>query len=198
MSNIQLVGYFHEEPGYLKTHSEVKLEDIAFTAQPHPKNGITLLYGFRDALDEMSRRQNIAAGKGLDTFFIEATVDVGQIIQGLVSPEKLPKTNMINLGRITVALEDTIVDYWRKYLKKHGVSKDQASEIDWGTGLKYISAAPYLLDDLIQEPEFKHLNAIIYPITTTDGHTVKVATVFNKAAIKTVQVRHYPNVKVTY
>lgn len=199
MSSTQLVGYFHEEPGYFKSHKQIKLFNIPIAVpKRHPERGITLLYGFREALDELSRRQNAAASKGLDTYFLEAIVDVGLNIPGLVSPEKLPKTKMINLNRITVALEDIIIDYWRKYLADEGLSPQEIDQLDWGTGQKYISAYPHLLDRLIQEPEFKHLNVIVYPVRTQDGHIVKAATIFNLDAITKTQVRYYPDVKVTF
>lgn len=156
------------------------LDDIPFPEGiPHPKNALTALYGFRDALEELQRQLRFARENQMDSIKVTFKVPVRTIVMGTTDAKKLPETDFLNLRRLQSSLADIIIDGVNNLLGKESQE----------TGLPCVSYSkiteacrrPDLVCDVIRsEKIFSHIKAVAYmiPDETNASRGRQVATVF--------------------
>lgn len=164
-----------------------------------PQNGITLLYGFRDALEEMSKYRQEADRTGSLFYTVSFEVEVGCILPGAITRENIRETRFVNLRRISSDLESDILHFVNGLLEKEG-SELKIESID------DIGARSDLLGELVNQPGFDHLTAIVWAIHGKGKKHRQVATLFKTSdvvrpdgtyeGIPEVNVRQTHNLKI--
>lgn len=166
--------------------SPVRLANIQFPkGKKPPEGGYAALYGFRDALDEISRQRREADAAKDHILSIDISVDVGEIIIGVMHIQQLPTTKFLNMRRMSKELNNLVVRYWEGYLRDEGVSEEAiAKQSFWQ--LQHVADRPDLVGRLWKENEFNHLAVIAYPVNDK-GVARQVATLFRKEAITKIE-----------
>lgn len=77
---------------------------------PSPPNGMFLLYGYRDRLNEIARRSSWAEDRGLKFVMREIEVAVKNVVLGITSKKNLATTEFAPLLRMEAALQNSIRD----------------------------------------------------------------------------------------
>lgn len=154
--------------------------DIPFPpGVPHPKNALTALYGFRDALEEIQLHLRHARENDMKNVKVTFKVQVREIVVGTTDLEKLPKTDFLNLRRLQQDLAQIIVDGINERLAKEASRGQQVAE----SYSKVTDACrrPDLLCDVIRsEKVFQHIKAVAYmiPDVSNTKRGRQVCTVF--------------------
>ena len=154
--------------------NRVVLGDIPFrNGVPHPKNALSVLYGYRDVLEELKRQHERAEQHALTLVKVSFALEV-EAIQGSVGVSDLSKTTFLNLSRASKELQDLIVE---------GVNLLAVAECDDPTlfdkGSQLGSRPDLLCDFLRTDAAFSHLDGVVYRIPD-DGSVAgrQVATLF--------------------
>lgn len=159
---------------------------------PAPLNAITLLYGFRDALDEMKLQYKVAAENGYDVVKVEFNLQINTdspdtgIVIGTVHEDVLHRSRFLNVLRLDIDMQRSLLDQVNNLMKKESKATGKAAEY-----FEKINAAgerPDLLCEAIrQNPLYKHLNAVVYSVPNGTQMGRKVCTVFDTTmAVKLV------------
>lgn len=185
-SNVQLSSFIHCKSNAVP--KKVELKNVPFPKRLAYPQGLTALYGFNDALAEISKQRQIAETKKLEHIAVNISVVVDRIRLGITHPKDVAESEFINFGRISAELDDMIAEFYQAYLKEElGIRK--VMDMDF-TRQKHIATRPDLLDKLLQEDMFKRIKLIVYPIE--DGGQIRsVATLRDFDAIESVTVRSH-------
>lgn len=173
----------------------VVLGDIPLPAGvPAPAHALTLLYGFRDALDEMKDQYAIANTKGHSLVKIEFKLKVGtqdadtKIIMGTASLEDLPKSKFLNVLRLNQDLQQLLLDGVNEMLQVEA-SKTKKAALFYERMVE-AGARPDLICDVIRkQPIFKHINSVVYSVPDGTPRGRKVCSIFEIDSVIDVSVR---------
>lgn len=175
--------------------SVVTLGNIPLPAGvPAPKNAMTLLYGFRDALDEMKGQYAKARKENRELVKIEFKLQVGTdapntgIVMGTASLEDIPKCRFLNILRLNQDLQQLLLDEINEALvveaqkaKKAAIYFDKIVEA---------GARPDLMCDAIRKhPAFKHVNSVVYSVPDGTPRGRKVCSIFETDSIIDMNIR---------
>ena len=161
---------------------------------PAPARALTLLYGFRDALDEMKDQYAIAKTKGHSLVKIEFKLQVGtndadtKIIMGTASLEDLPKSRFLNVLRLNQDLQQMLLDGVNELLQVEA-NKSKRAALFYDRIVE-AGARPDLICDVIRkQPIFKHLNSVVYSVPDGTPRGRKVCSIFETDSVIEVTVR---------
>lgn len=171
---------FYPEPRAVKNRDGrqvVVLGDVPLPPGiPHPRNALTCLYGFRDALEEMQRQHQLAREEGLSLIKVTFKLEVGQIVMGTTDSEKLSTTNFLNMQRLKEQLMRVVLD---------GINERLAAESSKSKRVKVCNSVleagerPDLICDVIRsEPMFSHINSVVYLVPDGSLRGRQVASIF--------------------
>ena len=161
-------------PGTNDKPGVVVLGDIPLPAGvPHPTNGLTLLYGFRDMLDENQSQRLVAKREGMTFFGISMTMPVNSIIMGMLTRKKLPRTKFVNLKRLAKDLQVHVLDT----VNEMAVAEDKRHKPF--TNIVEAGARPDLVCKVLQQPPFEHITVAVYPVPNGTARGRQVATIFS-------------------
>jgi hypothetical protein len=183
MSIVALNGFFT----YSRTQvpQTVVLSDVPLPArQLAPAGGLTTLYGFRDALEELSRLRQRWENDRIGLSTVTLSVEIGAMPYGRVSTEKLPQFRFLYLDRINRALEEMCRRYFETYAAESSISLENPFR-----HAGFVCQHPDFIGRLHQEPEFKHLDVIVYRIDDPQYGPRQVATLFNRDAVVKIEAR---------
>lgn len=174
---------------------EVTLGNIPLPAGvPAPKNAMTLLYGFRDALDEMKSQYALARQKGHELVKVEFKLQVGtsepdsKIIMGTAGLEDLPKSKFLNVLRLNEFLTELLLGDINAMLAAEA-NKSKKAAIFYER-LVEAGARPDLLCEAIRKQEiFSHVNSIVYSVPDGTPRGRKVCTIFDTENVIDVTIR---------
>lgn len=135
------------------------------TGKESPAGLLIMLYGFRDAIDEIKRQRDIAASMGVrdgvkQTIFgmIKIGFEVGEIYPGVVHPEQLPNLRFANVRRMSADLQKEILRRFEKYVAEEG------GDIAEMRRVQQIASRPDLFGRLLKDKMFKHLDILVAPV----------------------------------
>lgn len=138
---------------------------------PKAGYGMLMLYGIRDAIEELHYWRNKA--REIEAEFAVATVqiEVGHIDPGMVGHEKLAQFatlndqrrfpgRFLNVRRMTKDLQEHILKTFKRYAKRDGLGEDAMSRVS------QIATRPdYFGEILHDDPELsRHLDLLVIPI----------------------------------
>lgn len=185
--NLSTVLFYRGDDDHKPTEAELVLAgvDNLFREVRFPEKGMTFLYGHNSpAIPHFLR---YAGEIGLDSAVVDVHVEIGKWLRHKVdlsdSPEcGLQHTRFLNVARakrdVITKLEDVIV---------RQLGPARAAADDWP---RSATSHPYLLDAVIELPEFQHLAVIAYSVKTAAAGDIQVATVFDDSAITSVNGGH--------
>src|SRR5579859_165618 len=160
--------------------------------KPAP-SALTMLFGYRDTLAEMSRRRTAAEAAGLHLVAVTISVDIGPR-GGRVTLAELPEHRYLNFTRITGDIENLILQKWKNYLGV--VAADGSTEgVLMGRTNQFVVDRPELITRLHAEPEFEHLDIIAYPVRSERGF-LQVGTLFRSRNITRIECLDDPTAKI--
>lgn len=119
------------------------------------------LYGFRDALQEISRRKaEVIAIDPRKMIFHPVSLDfeVGDINPKIMSKSEIGDANFVNFARTSAEVQRMVLDYFQGYVVDEGGSSDQMNRV------AQIGDRPDLWGRLLEEKEFKHIGIIVAPV----------------------------------
>lgn len=176
-------GYvFHPKPRAVKKRGDklvVTIGDMPLPhGIPHPPTGLTVLYGFRDALEELQRQYAVIQSQKMNIVKIDFKLEVGRIVTGTTGRDDIKDTKFLNLKRLSIDLQQMILD---------GVNELVAKENKKAVFFEKITEAgvrPDLICAVIHaEKIFRHVNSVVYvvPEPLPDGkkRLRQVATIFS-------------------
>lgn len=214
MHQITLTSYFTYAPS--KVPQSVVLDDVALPAGiKAPETGLTTLYGFGDALSEMSRvRQSATAkGKAVATVLVNLSMDQvypGRVPLGLLegsssatdrsgaskplvdkagNPYERPR--MIMLDRLQEATVRAVRQRLEAAAEKRGLAWENPF-----VNAGFVCPRPELLDDLMADPLFASVDLLVYRVPEAKGRNRQVATLFSGRSVSSIQARGLPDMTV--
>jgi hypothetical protein len=183
MSIVALNGFFTYNRAQVP--QTVVLSDVPLPArQLAPAGGLTALYGFRDALEELSRLRQRWENEKIGFSTVTLSVEIGTMPYGRVSPEKLSQFRFLYLDRINRSLEEMCRGYFETYAAEAGVSLENPFR-----HAGFVCQHPDFIGRLHQEAEFNHLDVIVYRIQDQQHGARQVATLFNRDAVVKIEAR---------
>lgn len=156
--------------------TRIVLGDIPFPeGVPHPENALTLLYGFRDSLDELKKQYAYASANDMDLVKVSMKLDVGDIIPGTTSEENVDQTRFLRLKALTHDLQQIIVDGVNELL-----AKSDDKNVKFFERMTEAGQRPDLICQAIRnERIFRHVNSVVYQIPDGTPRGRQVATIFS-------------------
>lgn len=149
-----------------------------------PAGGLTALYGFRDALEELSRLRQKWENDRIGLSTVTVSVEIGAMPYGRVSPEKLPQFRFLYLDRINRHLEEICRRYFETYAAEAGVTLENPFR-----HAGFVCQHPDFIGRLHQEEMFRHLDVLVYRIDDPQFGPRQVATLFNRDAVVKIEAR---------
>ncbi len=146
--------------------TSVPLRDNIFPQ--FPRGSLALLYGFRDALDELSRQRLGARDRRAEFASLNIAVDVGDVVVGHVALDTLRKARFANVKRMTAELQDLILTRFARYAAAKSKSSSEYSA--GATRLERLARHPELFDRLLAtDSDFKNLDVLVIPTASLDA-----------------------------
>lgn len=131
---------------------------------PPRRSGALMLYGRRDALEELQHWRSEARRRNAHFASAEVEVDVGRIHPGIVSRAHLQaegnQIRFVNFKRITASLQQEVLVAFQDYVRKEGGDPDVAM-----AKVHQIAERPDLFARLLSDdPDFRRLSVIVIPV----------------------------------
>ncbi len=163
--------------------------------QRPPEQGLTMLYGFRDTIDELKRRRDQARTAGAEFRSMEVEIEVGEIEVGLVDRKRVKDLKFVNLRRMTAALQSEILKKFSDYVTEEKKAAGRASRLvkdmdEDMSRVQQIAQRPDLFGRLLTEDrDLKGLEVLVIPIEDPEvrGGMRQIAYVRPKAKIISIQ-----------
>lgn len=128
-----------------------------------PEDALVLFYGHTQTKKEISDIVREADERQLYTNSMSVTVDVGPLVP-IMTPENLPETRLLNMVRLSTAMDQEIIRHWKIILNERGVTHgDAIKEKAYFKNRQYVLEDPQYLGDLLQFEAFSHVEAILFP-----------------------------------
>lgn len=159
-----------------------------------PESGLTLIYGFRETIEEM--RGFIAEGErvGDKVCMVKIEMEAGRAVN--LTPETLKESRLLNMFSMTAALAKEVKVAWRKILKDDGIEIESLPD-DYFAGLKYVTLDPQYVEKLREFDQFKHIEAICYPYLSPGKKIIsKRVTLFSLDHITNVENVSSPEIEI--
>lgn len=132
-----------------------------------PDDGLTLLYGMRDAIDELKLRRDAAVAAGKEFHYADVDVEVGSVEAGLVNEKNVVGLKFANVRRMTVKLQTIILDAFGGYVEEAGGRLPGEMST-----IKQIATRPDLFGKLLAEhPLFKTIDVLAFPVSDNAGQS---------------------------
>lgn len=145
-----------------------------------PKNALTMLYGFKDSLEEMKRQYQRAAENDMDLVKVSMRLHVGEIIPGSTTMLNIGQTRFLNLRRADEELLKQVTGSVNNLLE---TMKKSARPVNFVDSFKSIAHRPDIICDAIRATDlFRHINAVVYEVPDgTRGR--QVASIFSSNVV---------------
>lgn len=194
MSTVNLTSYFTFKTTDRPKSAQIKDAYISNTTQSL-QDGIVALYGFRDAIDEISAIRAKEEGPGVVFCSVNIEVDVGEIKPGPVSHDDIGKTRILNVRRLTAKMRDEIETYWNRYLEEEGSEYLQKEDL---RDMSFMGVRPDLISRLHSEPEFNSFDIIVFPSKDDKKRLFPRAALFSTENVLSIVAKNHPEIDVTF
>lgn len=187
MSSTTLTTYIRT-PGRDVPAKPIPLPSVAvpkglkFSSDP---SVLTMLYGTRDTIEELSRVHQVADLEGERVHRCNVKVDIGYWQAGPIGMIELAKTQFLNLQRVKLDVAEAMLDAVKTNLKRGEARYRELMKKD---GIDVIRANPFLLDRMRADDRFSHVSVIAYD-ARGDDRAVRLAHLYSNAEITELDVR---------
>jgi hypothetical protein len=133
-----------------------------------PENGLLMLYGFQDRLQEEKATSEFAYDHQAELVKMILSVEVGEIVPKLISLEELreKKLRFANFRRFDLSLQRYVLDAFAKYVAQEGRGLDGNMNL-----IAQIASRPDLFARLIQDDRaFQHFEVLVIPVSDNPTH----------------------------
>lgn len=161
---------------------------------PAPSNALTALYGFRDHLDEMKLQYEMARKRKASLVKVDFKLQVGtddpdtKIVLGTASLEDLPRSRFLNVLRLNQYLQEMLLSGVNKLLAEEAERSKKAAV--YYERIVHAGARPDLLCEVVRrQPEFRHINSVVYSVPDGTPRGRKVCTIFDTENVIDYHVR---------
>jgi hypothetical protein len=159
---------------------ELETNDI-FTLESVPtpegvtlsKIGIAFYYGFKESVVNISLALKSASKKNMIALPVSLALSVSRSEDANLSLVDLPYCTFLNISRIRKDVYDIIKGYIDIYIHEHNLIKECVEYEIWNKQTKsvttkgvqlFIMMQPLVVDFIWEQPEFNHLDLIVYPV----------------------------------
>lgn len=147
----------------------VTLNDVPFpVGVPHPKNALTVLYGFRDSLEELQRHLKYARENDMSNIKVSFKMTVRNINMGTTDLSNLNDTDFLNLRRLQKELSKVIISGVAERLAIEASKTDRRAEVV-ETMLDACRRPDLVCDVIRSEKMFSHIKVVAYMIPDEDN-----------------------------
>lgn len=140
-----------------------------------PGGGVSLFYGFREALEETAAcKDRVArfqeadpdASYGFHSAYIN--VEVGEIFREMAGLKDLDGLQFANIRRLKAEAQHCIMDRMSELLKK------ETQDLKTIHRVREIALHPHLIEPILSEPPFESIKVFVYPVQSgRPGSSVK-------------------------
>ena len=130
-----------------------------------PANGLMMLYGFRDSLQEMTRQRLLLTKNNPAVHFHPVSIDfdVGDIYPGIVPMQLVAKQRFLNIKRSSAEVQKEIRSRFETFIEEEGGSVQDIKRI------QQIAGRPDLFGRLIESEPFSNVEILVFPVLTDNG-----------------------------
>lgn len=135
------------------------------TRKKQPANGLMMLYGFRDSLQEMTRQRFLLTrhDPAIDFHPVSIDFDVGEIYPGIVPMQLVAEQRFLNIKRASAEVQKEIRARFETFIEEEGGSVEDIKRI------QQIAGRPDLFGRLIEAEPFNNVEILVFPVQTDNG-----------------------------
>lgn len=141
-----------------------------------PSQGLSLLYGFREVIDETAYWKKRVEDVGGEFHAAYLNVEVGEIHRATVGKAEIESLKFASIRRLKSELQHEILDDFSRQAKEESMDLKAFSRV------KEIARHPEFLDHTLNLPIFRNLEVFVYPVE--DMEKVKYFAYVKRAALK--------------
>lgn len=161
---------------------------------PAPSEGILMLYGMHDVMDELCRVRGMARAAGALVGVAEFDFEIGDIEVGLMSREMLatkPGSQFVNVRRMTAGLQSQLLLRLSDYVSDEGGNSDESM-----SRMAQIAARPDLFSHVFKDDkDFAKLTVLVIPLCDSEGSLMRQVA-FVRPGARLVSVRQGSDVEL--
>jgi hypothetical protein len=179
--NLSSVIFYRGDEDHRPVESQLELKGIEsyFKSIRFPVKGPTFLYGHRN--NAVPYLLQLAGEQGKEAVVVEVHVEIGNWMRQKVDLTDdaefgISQTRFLSVKRAKRDLSALISKEWVRHVLPE-------ADPDWP---KNSTRNPWILDHVIELPEFKHLAVIAYQVETAEAGSFQCATVFDLDAISMI------------
>jgi hypothetical protein len=189
MATVKLSTFYKYRPTQRPTI--ISLDDVPMPFNMlAPDNGLTTLFGNRDALEEQSRQVRRLEEEGYTVDSVTIEVEVGDVSPGRVVLKRdedgkaplLTERRFVYMDRLGMELVHQVTEIMRKFYEDE--------KIPFESGFSragFIARHPHLIGRLARSPLFQHVDIFVYRIWDEDlGSARQIATIFNDRGVQRI------------
>jgi hypothetical protein len=166
----------------------VTLADIPLPGNaPAPQGALTVLYGFRDAIEQMQQHHKTARDRGMSLVKVSFKLDVADITMSTTSLDSLAATRFLNLRRLSIDLQQRVLDAVNE------MSANEGKRAVFFEKMADAGARPDLVCKAVRaEKLFQHIVAVAYTVPDGTPKGRQVATIFT-SKVGSITLRGMPD-----
>lgn len=161
-----------------------------------PPTGLTLLYGQSTGMLGLAQVHAMLSKQKLRAIPVTVTLEQHIGARNHYDSAALKETRILHLDRLTSRLRDKVVSLFEKYAEEEGMPFPTPDKDTVQKRLEIIMYRPHLVARLREEPQFRHLDVICYPVRT-GGRMTKRGTLFRSNLVKSIACPYFPKVHVS-
>lgn len=149
---------------------------------PSPTNAVTMLYGFRDAIEQLQAHQRTAIEQGMQFRRIAVKLEVKEILMGTLAAKDLKRTRFANLRRVSEQLQMDVIHEVNKLARRENKRHREFDTMDEA------GARPDLLCRAVRKGPLANFLAIVFIMPTANSRRgQQMAAVFTDK-VKSIEV----------
>jgi len=151
----------------------VVLSDIPFpSGVPSPRNSLTVVYGYKDAVEEMQKQYALAKSTGMNLVAVSVGFDIGHQQVGVTSLSELPNILFLNVKRCSSEVQGILLDGVNE------LAANEGGEVSLFDKASQLGNRPDLLCDFVRtDSRFSHIAAVCYQFPSESPRGRQVVTI---------------------
>jgi hypothetical protein len=141
---------------------------------PVSSQALTLLYGFKDVLEQMKEHYAEASKRGMTLVKVNIQLEIGELIMGTTTYESLARTRFLNLRRSHKDLQLEVIDMVNELQYRDAADKKNATPTVFRK-VGEIGARPDLVVAAVRAIKaFKDINSVCYTVPDSTAKGLQV------------------------
>lgn len=163
-----------------------------------PRCGINLLYGYTKAVRDVSRYEKLYRGRS-EQSFLHVNVETTLLVDSAnsTSMDVIPNVDFVHFGRARRDVLDHVEDIYRARLEREGLSLKEIDALSWSR-TTFISRRPDILEEVLADEKFKHLDLFAYPVQHNDNTESQRCTLMSARHITGARILGHKDISVKF